>query len=215
MTATCRQQKEALQKQLAEAQGQLDRYGEARAAHVQGLREEVAAVEKRHADELEQLSTEAASLRQQLRDAEAQRNSALKAQQDDLMQQMSAIEKQRDEARAQAQMLSRQLDRNTEELQAARSSLESSQVQVGRSGQQLEEASRAYAESIAIQENMRKDVSTSQQDADRYQAIMGAKHDAIVDHTRKEAGALRKFVADSDPSLSRGQLKKLLPQLDV
>ncbi len=94
----CRDQKDKLQKELTSAQGQLDKFGEARAAHVQGLREEVAAVEKRHAEKLEEVHEEIVSLQQQLRDAEARQHSELEGRQSESAKQITGLEQERDEA---------------------------------------------------------------------------------------------------------------------
>ena len=63
---TCRVEAANLSAQLSTAQTQFTKVGEERAAHVQALREEVAAADKRHADHIQEVEGWASNLEQQM-----------------------------------------------------------------------------------------------------------------------------------------------------
>ena len=192
-SAACREEKETVRKELTSAKAQIDQLGEARAAHVDALRMEIAAADKRHDDKMAEVGQQISSLQQQLDTATSAKDDAFKqveslqervqsgqssqassqTRADDLEQQISSLQQQlSDEKSGRDSMLNQletrqvQADNLQQQLHSTQSAQASSHAAAENAGQQLSEASAAHEQAIANQEaRLKQDAVVARQEA--------------------------------------------------
>ena len=195
----CREEKDALQSQLTSVRAQLDQFGEARAAHVDALRMEIAAADQRHDDKMTAVEQQVSSLQQQLTVEKTSKADAKKqleaveeqlqvtrssqalsqARAEGIQQQITSLQEQISNEKTGKDGALQQISGLQEQLQSSQSSQASTQARAEQAGQQMAQASAEHDQAIRTQESelkqqaqaAREEAANSRQDADGVRSV--------------------------------------------